>query len=55
MVIVTGLVLARRETFDEILHTSLGHILCSRAETGCFSHAVHHDAEEPLRLCFLER
>ena len=55
MIIVTGSVLARPETFDEVLRISTEHVLRSRAEPGCISHAVHRDTEEPLRLHFLER
>lgn len=55
MIIVTGSVLARPETYDEVLRISTEHVLRSRAEPGCLSHAVHHDTEDPLRLHFLER
>lgn len=55
MIIVTGTVLARAGTFDEVLRLSIAHVLRSRAEPGCVSHAVHRDTEEPLRLHFLER
>ena len=55
MIIVTGSVLARPETFDEVLRISAEHVLRSRAEPGCLNHAVHRDTEEPLRLHFLER
>ena len=55
MIIVTGSVLARPEAFDEVLRISTEHVLRSRAEPGCISHAVHCDTEEPLRLHFLER
>jgi quinol monooxygenase YgiN len=54
MIIVTGTVLAHPETFDEALRRSTEHVLRSRAEPGCLSHAVHRDTEEPLRLHFLE-
>ena len=55
MIIVSGTVIARPETFDEVLRISTEHVLRSRAEPGCLSHAVHRDTEEPLRLHFLER
>jgi quinol monooxygenase YgiN len=54
MIIVTGSVLARPETIDELLALSLEHVHRSRAEPGCFSHAVHRDVENPLRLVFFE-
>lgn len=55
MIIVTGSVLARPESFDEVLRISTEHVLRSRSETGCISHAVYRDTENPLRLHFLER
>lgn len=55
MIIVTGTVLARPDSFDETLAISTEHVLRSRAEQGCISHAVMRDTEEPLRLHFLER
>ena len=54
MVIVTGAILARAETLDELLALSLEHVRRSRQEPGCLAHAVHQDAENPLRLVFLE-
>lgn len=55
MILVTGSVTARPETFEEILKLSLAHVSRSRNEPGCISHAVHVDSENPLRLVFLER
>jgi quinol monooxygenase YgiN len=55
MIIVTGSILARNDSFDEILRISTEHVLRSRAEPGCISHAVFRDTEEPLRLQFVER
>lgn len=55
MIIVTGTVLARPDSFDEILRLSTEHVLRWRKEPGCLSHAVHRDTEHPLRLHFLER
>lgn len=55
MIIVTGTVLAGPETFDDLLAVSTEHVLRSRGEPGCISHAVMRDTEEPLRLHFLER
>ena len=45
----------RPGSFDEVLRISTEHVLRSRAEPGCISHAVHRDTEAPLRLQFLER
>jgi quinol monooxygenase YgiN len=55
MILVTGSVTTRPETFDEILKISLEHVRRSRTEPGCISHAVHVDSENPLRLVFVER
>ena len=55
MIIVTGTVLARPDSFDALLAASTQHVLRSRAEPGCVSHAVLRDTEEPLRLHFVER
>jgi quinol monooxygenase YgiN len=55
MIIVTGSILARADTLDELLALSLEHVRRSRGEPGCLAHAVHHDVESPLRLVFLEK
>lgn len=55
MIIVTGSIVAKPDSFDELMALSLEHVRRSRAEEGCLSHGVHRDAENPLRLVFLER
>jgi len=55
MIVVTGSVTARPETFDEVRRLSLEHVHRSRAEPGCISHAVHVDCENPLKLVFFEQ
>lgn len=55
MIVVTGSVTARPETFDEVRRLSLEHVHRSRTEPGCISHAVHIDCENPLRLVFVEQ
>jgi quinol monooxygenase YgiN len=55
MILVTGSVTARPETFGEIRELSLEHVHRSRTEAGCISHAVHVDCENPLRLVFIEQ
>jgi quinol monooxygenase YgiN len=54
MIIVTGAVTARPDTFEALLEASLDHVGRSRLETGCISHAAHVDCENPLRLVFFE-
>jgi quinol monooxygenase YgiN len=55
MIIVTGSILAREDTFDEVLRSSLEHVERSRKEPGCISHDVHVDCQNPMRLFFFER
>lgn len=55
MIIVTGAVRARPESFERALEVCLEHTHRSRGEPGCISHDVHIDAEDPLKLVFLER
>jgi quinol monooxygenase YgiN len=55
MIIVTGTVLAREGALDDVLAIATEHVLRSRAEPGCISHAVYRDTENPLRLQFVER
>jgi len=55
MILVTGSIVARLETFDVLLEHSLEHVRRSRKEPGCLSHAVHRDTENPLRLVFAEQ
>jgi len=52
--IVTGSITAKAACLDELLSLSLEHVRRSRSEPGCVSHAVHRDAENPLRLIFFE-
>ena len=54
MILITGSVLAKPETFEELKRLCLEHTVRSRGEPGCELHAVHIDAENPLRLVFLE-
>ena len=55
MIVVTGSVTARQDSFEQIRKLSLAHVHRSRSEPGCISHAVHVDCENPLRLVFFER
>jgi quinol monooxygenase YgiN len=54
VLIVTGSIVARSETADEIEALSLAHVHRSREEPGCLLHSVHRDVENPLRFVFLE-
>jgi len=55
MIVVTGSVTARADSFDEVRRLSLEHVHRSRTEPGCISHAVQIDCENPLRLVFFEQ
>jgi quinol monooxygenase YgiN len=55
MIVVTGSVTARADSFDEVRRLSLEHVRRSRTEPGCISHAVHVDCDNPLRLVFFEQ
>ena len=55
MIVVTGSVTARPDSFDEARKLSLEHVHRSRGEPGCISHAVHVDGENPIRLVFFEQ
>ena len=55
MIVVTGSVVAKPDSLDEVRRLSLEHVHRSRKEPGCISHAVHIDCENPLRLVFIEQ
>ena len=55
MIVVTGSVTARDDSFSEVRRLSLEHVHRSRHEPGCISHAVHVDCENPVRLVFIEQ
>ena len=54
MLIVTGEIVARPDTFEEALALSLEHVERSRLEPGCLRHGAHVDAENPMRIFFFE-
>ena len=54
MILITGAILARPGSFDELRQLCVAHSVRSRTEDGCLHHAVHVDAENPLRLVFVE-
>ena len=55
MILVLGSVLIREGRYEEALALSREHVARSRGEPGCVAHAVHQDAENPLRLVFVEQ
>ncbi|MDQ0464138.1 quinol monooxygenase YgiN [Caulobacter ginsengisoli] len=54
MIIVTGSLTAREDSFEALLQACLDHSRRSRAEPGCIRHNAYVDAEDPLRLFFYE-
>ena len=54
MIIVLGSIVARPDTLSHALQLSQAHVVRSRAEPGCLSHAVHQDTEQAQRLVFVE-
>jgi quinol monooxygenase YgiN len=54
MLIVTGSITAKADTFDDLLRAALDHVHRSRAEEGCVAHCVYVDCEDPLKLFFYE-
>ena len=55
MILVLGSVVVREDHLAQALALSREHVARSRAEPGCVAHAVHQDAENPLRLVFVEQ
>ena len=55
MILVTGSVVARQDSLEEVRRLSLEHVKRSRSEPGCISHDVHVDCQNPMRLFFFEQ
>lgn len=55
MIIVTGDILARPDTFEQLRALCVEHSRRSRGEPGCVSHDSYVDNENPLRIFFFER
>lgn len=54
MIIITGSVRAKADTFEALQAECVAHSVRSRDEPGCVDHRVHIDCEDPLRLVFVE-
>lgn len=54
MIIVTGYARIRPQHLEEALHLGIEHSRRSRSEPGCLAHNCHVDAEDPLRIVFVE-
>jgi len=55
MIIVLGKVIVRDGQLSSALAISQEHVLRSRMEPGCITHAVYQDSENPQRLVFVEQ
>ncbi len=55
MILVLGSVEVQVGHVEDALRISQEHVLRSRKEPGCISHAVHIDSENPQRLVFAEQ
>lgn len=55
MIVITGGLTARVDTFAELREASLAHVHRSRLEDGCLLHSVHVDCENPMRFFFYEK
>ena len=54
MIIITGSANIRPEHRDAALRLGVEHSARSRGEPGCLAHNCNIDAEDPLRLVFVE-
>lgn len=54
MIIVIGHIIASPETLEDILALGRAHSVRSRSEPGCIAHNVHVDAEDAVRVVFVE-
>jgi quinol monooxygenase YgiN len=55
MIVVAGTVTAKADAIAEMIRAAREHVHRSRAEPGCVSHHVSIDADDPLKLHFIER
>lgn len=54
MIIVIGHIIALPETVADVLALGRAHSVRSRGEPGCIAHNVHVDAEDAMRIVFVE-
>jgi quinol monooxygenase YgiN len=55
MILVTGAVTGKPDSIAEMLSAARAHVQRSRKEDSCISHDVSVDADDPLKLHFVER
>lgn len=54
MIVISGSIVCQPSTFDEVFELSVGHTQRARSLPGCLMHCAHIDAENGLRIVFLE-
>lgn len=54
MIIVIGSFVVKKGCVEDALKLSQQHVDHSRNESGCITHGVHLDSENPQRLVFVE-
>ena len=52
MMIITGDLLIKDDSMAQAMQACQKHVVHSRTEPGCISHAVYQDPEDNLRLFF---
>lgn len=55
MIIVLGSIVAKPDSFEALRRNGLEHVHRSRAEPGCLYHSMQVDAENPMKLVFVEK
>jgi quinol monooxygenase YgiN len=55
MIIVLGSITAKAESFATLHKLGLEHVRRSRTEPGCIFHSMQVDAEDPMKLVFVEK
>ena len=55
MIIITGDLLIKDDSMEQAMQACQKHVVHSRTEPGCISHAVYRDPEDSLRLFFYEQ
>ena len=54
MIIITGSARIHPDHFNDALALGVEHSARSRGEPGCIAHNCHVDAEDPVRIVFVE-
>ncbi len=54
MIIITGSVRIAPQHIEQAIAQGIEHSRRSRSEPGCIAHNCHRDAEDPLRIVFVE-